>query len=175
MLVVVEHGDFAALAQFFLDIETLRRFDVFQIDAAEGGFERCDNIDQFVGVGFVHFNVKHIDIGEFFEQYAFAFHHRFAGFRANIAQPQHRCAVGHHGNQVAACGVFIGFHRVGMDFHTRCGNARRIRQCQIVLRGQRFGWGNLNFARHGEFVEIQGGFFDMLIHNSIFLSLRFGK
>src|SRR3546814_11020729 len=36
VLVVVEHRDVHALAQRGLDLEALRRLDVFQVDAAEG-------------------------------------------------------------------------------------------------------------------------------------------
>ena len=46
------------------------------------------------------------------EQHAFAFHHRFAGERADVAQPQHRGAVGDHRDQVAARGHLAGRVRV---------------------------------------------------------------
>ena len=93
VLVVVENGDVAAFAQFFLNIKTLGCFDVFEIDAAESGFQRCDDFNQFVGVGFIDFDVENVDVGEFFEQYALAFHHGFARQRADVAQPQNRRAV----------------------------------------------------------------------------------
>ena len=67
VLVVVENGDVAAFAQFFLNIKTLGCFDVFEIDAAEGGFQRCDDFNQFVGIGFIDFDVEYVDVGEFFE------------------------------------------------------------------------------------------------------------
>ena len=136
MLVVVEYGDFAAFAQFAFDVEAFGRFDVFEVDAAESRLQRGDNVYQFLRVFFVDFDVEHIHTGEFFEQYAFAFHHGFAGQCADVAQTQNGGAVGDDGDQVAFGGVFVGVLRVGMDFHTGSGDARRIRQCQVLRSGQ---------------------------------------
>ncbi|CWP24948.1 Uncharacterised protein [Neisseria meningitidis] len=110
-------------------------------------------------VFFIDFDVEHVHTGEFFEQYAFAFHHGFARQRADVAQAQNGRTVGNDSDQVAFGGVFVGILRIGMDFHTRSGYARRVRQRQIFVGRQRFGRGNGNFARHGEFVELEGGFF----------------
>ena len=79
MLIVVEHRNFHPLAEFFLDVKTLGRFDVFEVDAAKGRLERGDNIDQLVRIVFAHFEIKNIDAGEFLEQHCLAFHHWFGG------------------------------------------------------------------------------------------------
>jgi hypothetical protein len=50
VLVVVEDRDLHALAQLLLDVEALGRLDVLEVDAAEGGLERGDDVDQLVGV-----------------------------------------------------------------------------------------------------------------------------
>ena len=55
MLVVVKDRDVHPLAKLPLDVETLRGFDVLEYDAAERGFQRCDNINELFGVGFVDF------------------------------------------------------------------------------------------------------------------------
>ena len=164
VLVVVEHGDVAAFAQFFLDVEALGGFDVFEVDAAEGGFERGDDFHQFVGVGFVHFDVEHVDVGEFFKQHALAFHHGFARQCADVAQAEHGGAVGNHGHEVAFGGVFVGVEWVGMDFHAGRGHAGRVGQRQVVLRAQGLGGGDLDFAWVGVFVKAQRGFFDHIVH-----------
>jgi hypothetical protein len=39
VLVVMKDGDLQRAPEFFLDEETFRRLDVFEIDAAEGGLE----------------------------------------------------------------------------------------------------------------------------------------
>jgi hypothetical protein len=50
VLVVVEDRDLHALAQLALDVEAVRRLDVLEVDAAEGGLERGDDVDQLVEV-----------------------------------------------------------------------------------------------------------------------------
>src|SRR3546814_2384344 len=76
-----------------LDDEAFRRLDVLEVDAAEGGFERGDDLDQLVGVALVDLDVEHVDAGELLEQHALAFKHRLAGQRADVAQATHRGAV----------------------------------------------------------------------------------
>ena len=61
MLVVVEHRNAHALAQFFLDVEALGCFDVFEVDATESGLHGGDDVDQFIGIVFVEFDVKHVN------------------------------------------------------------------------------------------------------------------
>jgi len=68
VLVVVEDRDVDLLAQALLDGETLWRFDVLEIDATEGGFHHLDGLDEFVGIGFVEFDVEDVDVGEALEQ-----------------------------------------------------------------------------------------------------------
>ena len=104
VLVVVEDRDLHALAQLPLDVEALGRLDVLEVDAAEGRLERGDDVDQLVGVALVDLDVEHVDAGELLEQHRLAFHHRLGGERADVAQAQHRGAVGDHADQVAARG-----------------------------------------------------------------------
>src|SRR5262249_29224881 len=104
VLVVVEDGNLHALAQLALDVEAVRRLDVLEVDAAEGGLQRGDAVDQLVEVVLGHFEVEDIDAGELLEQHALAFHDGLGGQRADIAQAQHRRAVGNHGDEVAAGG-----------------------------------------------------------------------
>ena len=146
VLIVVEHRNLHALAQFFLDVETFRRLDVFEVDAAQRRLQRSDDVHQLVGIALVQFNIEHIDIGKFLEQAALAFHHRLARQRADIAQPQHRRAVGDHAHQIATRGVFGGFCRVLLNRQTGVGHAGRIGQAQIALVGQWFGRADGNFA-----------------------------
>src|SRR5690606_6582490 len=108
VLVVVEDGDLHALAQLLLDIEAPGRLDVFEVNAAKSRFERRNNIDEFVGVGFVQLNVEYIDAGKFFEQAAFAFHNGLGRQRANIAQTKHGGTVGNDAHQIGARGVHGG-------------------------------------------------------------------
>ena len=157
VLVVVEYRNIHALTALLLDVEAFRGFDVFQVDAAEGRLHRADDVYQLVWVVFVQLDVEHVNTGKLLEQYALAFHDRLAGQRADIAQAQYGGTVGDHGNQVAACGVFIGIQRVFHDSVARCGYARGVGKCQVALGGQRLGWGDLDLARLRELVEIECG------------------
>ena len=84
VLVVMEHGNVHTLAQLLLNIETFRRFDVFQVDAAEGRLQRRHHVDEFIRVQFVHFDIEDVDTGKFLKQNALPFHHRLTGQRANV-------------------------------------------------------------------------------------------
>ena len=79
MLVVVENGDIHAFAQLAFDDETVRRFDVFQVDGPESGFQAGNDIDQFFRVAFIDLDIKDIDSSELLEQHGLAFHYRFRG------------------------------------------------------------------------------------------------
>ena len=124
MLVVMEHRNLHALAQLALDIKAVRRLDVFQVDAAKRGLQRGDDVHQLVQVVlFVDLEVKHVNAGKLLEQNRLALHHRLGRQRANVAQPQHRRAVGDDGHQVAARGVLEGVVGVFDDFFARRGDA----------------------------------------------------
>jgi hypothetical protein len=107
VLVVVKHRNAHALAEFLLDVEALRRLDVFQVDAAQRGLHGSNDLDELVGVALGQFDVEHVDTGKFLEQAALALHHRFTGQRANVAQAQHGRAVGDDRHQIATAGVLM--------------------------------------------------------------------
>jgi hypothetical protein len=158
LLVVVEHRDLHTLAAFALDRKAVRRLDVFKVDPAERRFERGDHIDQLERIGFVELDVEHVDAGELLEEDRLAFHDRLGCERADIAQAQHCCAVGHHAHQIATCRETRGVQRIGDDLFTRRGHAGRVGQRQISLVQQLLGRRNRNFAGGGKLVVIEGGF-----------------
>ena len=136
MLVVVKHRDLHTFAQLALDIKTVRCFDVFEIDATKGRLQRGDDLNKFVKiVFFVDLNIKNVNAGKLFEQYPLAFHHRLGRQRADIAQAQHRGAVGDDRHQVASAGVFECRVGVPDNLLARGGHTRRIRQRQVMLVG----------------------------------------
>jgi hypothetical protein len=163
VLVVVEHRDVHPLAQRALDDEAFRRLDVFQVDAAEGGLQRGDDVDQLVRVFLVDLDVEHVDAGELLEQHALAFHHRLAGERADVAQAQHRGAVGDHADQVGARGQLAGLLRVGDDRLAGVGHAGRIRQREIALGDHRLGRGDLDLARARLAVIVERGLLELFV------------
>ncbi len=123
MLVVVKDGDLHPLLQLLLDVEALRRFDVFEVDAAERRLERRDVLDQLVRVVLGEFDVEDVDAGELLEQAALAFHHRLGRQRADVAQAEHRGAVGDDADEVAARGVVRRQTRIVLDRQARVGDA----------------------------------------------------
>ena len=150
-------GNLHALAQLALDVEAVRRLDVFQVDAAEGGLQRGDHVDQLVEVVLVDLEVEDVDAGELLEQHRLAFHHRLGRQRADVAQAQHRRAVGDDGHQVAARGVAVGVALVGDDLFAGRRHAGRIGQRQVVLVDQLLGRGDRDLARRRELVVFERG------------------
>jgi len=62
-------------------------FDVLQVDSAESGFQRRDDLDQLVRVALIHFDIEAIDPGEFLEEHRLAFHHRLGSERPDCPSP----------------------------------------------------------------------------------------
>ena len=147
MLIVVEDGNVHAITKLAFDVETFRRFDVFEVDATNGGLHGGDDVHQFVGVAFGQLNIKHINASKFLKQATFALHDGLASEGANVAQAQHRRAIGDDSDQVAARGVVIGFGWIGLYVETWECHAGRVGQGQIALVGQSFGRRNGNLAR----------------------------
>ncbi|MOA33060.1 hypothetical protein D3C78_1543190 [compost metagenome] len=79
VLVVMEDWDAALFDQCLFDFKALRRFDVFQVDAAKGVGNAHDGLDKGLGALGIDFDIDRIDSGETLEQQCFAFHDRLAG------------------------------------------------------------------------------------------------
>ena len=147
VLVVVEDGDLHRLLQRLFDVEALRRLDVFQVDAAEGGLQQLAGLDDLVGILGVQLDVEHVDVGESLEQDTLAFHDRLAGQRADVAQSEHRGAVGDHRDQVALGGVLECVLRVLLDLQAGIGDARGVGEAEIALGETRLGGNDFDFPR----------------------------
>src|SRR5215467_602990 len=155
MLIVVEDRNLHGLAQSFFDIETIRGFDVLQIDPAKGGLEQLTELDDLVRIVRVHFDVEYIHIGEPLEEDGFSLHHRLAGKGSDIAQSKHCRPVAQHGHKIAAARVLERVLRILLNLQTGFRHARRIRQTQITLGSTRFGRCDFDFSRAGSQVIIQ--------------------
>ena len=157
VLVVVKDGDIHPLAAQLFDDETVGRLDVFEVDRAECGFQRADDIGEFFGVGFIQLDIETVDIGEFLEQDRLAFHHRLRCQRADIAQTQHRRAVCDHGDEVAARGIVARCRRLCLDFQTGLGHAGGIGPRQIAPVGQWLGRPDFQFSGFRKLVIVERG------------------
>ena len=108
VLIVMKDGNVHHLAQALLDVEALRRLDVFEIDPAKRRPKIFHRIDEFVRILGPDFQVDRIDVGESLEQHRLAFHHRLRSKRAEVAEAEDRRAVGNDRDHVAACRVVVG-------------------------------------------------------------------
>ena len=102
VLVVVEHRDLQLAAQALLDVETLRRLDVFEVDASERRLERFDDPDDLLGIRRVQLKIEHVDVGKPLEERRLSLHHRLGAERADVPQAEHCGAVAHDGDEVAS-------------------------------------------------------------------------
>ncbi len=93
VLIVMEDGDVQLFDESLFDLEAFGRFDIFQVDAAEGGRQRLADPDDFLCAARCDLNIEDIDIGEFLEEYAFAFHHWFGSERSAVAQAEDGAAI----------------------------------------------------------------------------------
>ena len=157
VLVVVKHRDVEFGLQGFLDVETLGRLDVFEVDPPEGGRQVAHRTDHLVGILGIEFDVKHVDVGEALEQYRLPFHHRLTGQGADIAEAQYRRAVADHADQVAAGRITTGHRWIFLDLQTRLRHTGRVSQREIVLSDARFGRYHFNLALTALFVVFEGG------------------
>ena len=113
--------------QALLDLEAARRRDVLEVDAAEAGGQARDGLDDLVGVLRVQADRERVDAGELLEEHRLALHHRHRRRRADVAEAEHRGAVGDDGHRVALDRVLEGLVRILGD---RLADARDARACR---------------------------------------------
>ena len=101
---------------------------------------------ELVDVVLVDLEVEHVDVGELLEQAGLALHHRLAGQRADVAQAEHRRAVGDDRDQVAARGVLPRAVLVACDLQARLGDAGRVGEREVELADQRLGRNDLELS-----------------------------
>ena len=134
MLIVMEYRDLHRFLQPGFDLEAFRSLDVFQVDAAEGRLQQLHALDDVVHVLGADFDVEHVDVGESLEQNSLAFHDRLAGHGADVAQPEHCCAVGDHRNQVPLGGVLESVVWVLLNVQAGCRHPGCVGQAEVMLR-----------------------------------------
>ena len=101
VLVVVEDGDVDLLLEPLLDLEAARRGDVLEVDAAEGRGHQPHRVDDLLRVVGVEADRERVDVGELLEEHRLALHHRHRGLGADVAEAEHRAAVGDDRDGVA--------------------------------------------------------------------------
>jgi hypothetical protein len=155
VLIIVEHGYVHHLLKRFLDVETLWRLDVLEVDAAEGRLEQLDATDQLVGVLGAKLDIEDVDIREPLEQDGFALHDGLARERPDVAEAEDGRAIGHDSDQVAPGRVREDIRWIFVDQPARQRHARRVRHGQVALRKARLRGYNLDLARPEAIVVLQ--------------------
>ena len=86
MLIVVHDRDIHFFTKLCLNLEALRRLNIFQVDGSEGWLKRFYDLDKFIRIFFGNFDIKAIDAGIFLKKHGLAFHHRFRSVRTYVAK-----------------------------------------------------------------------------------------
>ena len=124
-----------------------------------------------VRIVFGKLDVEDVDAGEFLEEAALALHHRLAGERADVAEAEHRGAVGDDGDEVAARRQFVRLGGIVDDRHAGFGDARRIGEREIALRDHRLRRRDRDFSRRRQPVVFERGFPEIAGHRHVPLAL----
>ena len=156
VLIIVEYGNIEQVLELGFDPETIRTGDILQIHAAERRADVLDNGDEGVGIHGVDLDVERIEIGEPFEQDRLAFHDWLRGQGAEIAEAKDGRPVGYDAHQIALGGVIVGGRGGVGDRAHRRGHAWGLGQAQVALRRHRLGRIDLDLARRGVSVKVQG-------------------
>ena len=156
MLIVVENRDGHLAYQLFLDVKTVRCFDVFQIDPPECGLQQSDGPDELVRVTGIDLDIEYVQVGEALEENGLPFHHRLRCQRADVPESQHRGPVRHHPDQTAAGSIFKRKVWIFLDSQGRNRNPRRVRQAEVGLRHTRLERNHLDFSGPGFAVVTNG-------------------
>ncbi len=168
VLVVVENRDVAAFLQALFNFKAAGSGDVFQVDAAEAAGNQTDGVHNIVYVLGTDAERDGVDVAECLKQSAFAFHNRHAGFRADVAEAEHRGAVGDDGNEVAAAGQVVALIDVLLNLKAGLSDAGRIGKRKIVAGFQRSAADHFDLAF--PFIVLFQGFL-CIIHSRQFLSI----
>ena len=147
VLIIMEDRDIQHTFEGFLDVEALGGFDIFQVDAPEGGGDGFCHHNDFIWIVGVHFDIEDIHICESFEKDALALHDGFAGQGAAVAQAQDGSTVGQDRHQVAFGSVLVGGFRILFDIQHRHGHTGSIGQAQVALGVHRLGRDDGDLAR----------------------------
>ena len=113
--------------------------------------------DDLVGVLGVEADRERVDAGELLEQHRLALHHRHRRARADVAEAEHRGAVGDDGHRVALDRVLEGLVGIVVDRRADAGDARRVGHREVVARLQRALVVQLDLAADVEHERAVGG------------------
>ncbi len=152
VLIVVEHRDVEQFLQPFLDLEALRRGDVFEVDAAEHRRDPLHALDDLVGARTVEADREAVDAGELLEEKRLAFHDGEGALGTDVAQTEHGGAVGDDGHGVLLDRQVVHPLGLGLDRLAHASHPGGVRHREIVAIADREQRQHLDLAAlvHGE-------------------------
>ena len=145
----MEDGDVHGGLERFFDDEAFRGLDVFEVDAAEGGFQSFHHADELTGSGGLQAEVVHVHVGEDLEEHALAFHDGLAGLRADVAEAENGGTVGHDSHEVGTAGIFADELLVFSNGVAGLSHAGGIGEREVFLRFAGLYRDNFQFAATG--------------------------
>src|SRR5690606_4564426 len=173
VLVIMEHRDVTNLFQHALDLKTLGRLDIFQVDTAEGLVDTHHGVDKVLRRFRFQLDIEHINTGKQLEENALAFHHWLGRQRTKITETQDGGTITDHRHQVALGGKAVGQLRLARNFAHRLGHTRTVGQGQIATGFRWFGYRDADFARAWLGMIIKGRLLHILGHGlTLFVDKR---
>ena len=101
--------------------------------------EQLAEPDDVVGILGADLEVEHVEVGELLEEIPLSLHHRLAGQRADVAEPEHGGAVGDDGDEVPLRRVLVGVLGILLDLEAGLGDAGGVGEREIALVVERLG------------------------------------
>ena len=147
VLIVMEYRYVHALPTALLHKEAIRRFDVLQIDRAEGWFKLRNQLRKFFRILLINLDIEAIDVREFLEQNGLAFHDGLCRASADVPKAEHCGSVRYHRDEIASAGVSSRVERLVRDFDACFGNPRRVSERQVPRIRQRLRRSDLQLSR----------------------------
>src|SRR4030095_12548969 len=127
-----EDRDVELLAQPLFDFEAPRGGNVLEVHAAEARRDQFDRLDYLADVLGGQTDREGVHAGELLEEHRLALHDRHRRFGADVAEAQHRGAVGDHGHGVLLDRQGEGALAVVTNRQAHPGHTRGVGHGEVV-------------------------------------------
>ena len=146
VLVVVEHGDVEQLREAPLDLEAPRRRDVLEVDTAEDRRDVHHRVDDLVDILRGQADREGVDAAELLEEHRLSLHDRDRRVGPDVAETEHRAAVGDDGDRVALDGEVAHAAWILGDGHADPRHPGRVHHREVVAGSDRVSRRDLDLA-----------------------------
>jgi len=114
-----------------VDLQTLGRPDVLEVDSAEGRLEHAHGVDDRPRVIRVQLEIEDVDVRQPLEEQRHPFLDRLGGQGPHVSQARHGGTVGHNRDEVAARRVAPGRPGIAGDDAGRKNRAGQVGQANL--------------------------------------------